>query len=98
MLTRTRRLTAPAISLIQSVYFFWILIIAPPKKRCLPQLATRVHSAKATSQTKAGFTHWIFSGILGGFPNGDLSVKKGFSRSTASFNPFSVKPLPECLK
>jgi hypothetical protein len=59
---------------------------------------SRVHSAKATSQTNAGFTHWIFSGTLGGFTNGDLSVKNGFSRSTASFNPFSVKPLPECPK
>src|SRR6516164_3822720 len=45
--------------------------------------------------TSVGFTHWILSGIRGGFSNGDLSVKSGIMRSSASLNPFSLNPLPE---
>jgi len=52
-------------------------------------------SAKDISQTSFGFTHWILSGIRGGFSNGDLSVKSGFMRSSASLNPRSPNPLPE---
>jgi hypothetical protein len=46
------------------------------------------------SQISLGFTHWIFSLMFGGLTKGDLSVKNGFIRSTASFNPFSLKPEP----
>lgn len=39
------------------------------------------HSKNATSQTSFGRTHWIFSGIFGGFSTDGLSMKSGFNRS-----------------
>jgi len=69
-----------------------------PRKTVWRICSSSVHSAKVTSQTSFGFTHWIFSGTLGGFSNGDFSVKSGFIRLSASWMPFSVKPLPECPK
>jgi hypothetical protein len=75
--------------------FFWTLVVTPAEKRRLLHCSFSVHSANATSQTKVGFTHWIFSGILGGFSTGGLSVKNGLNRSIASANLFSVNPVPE---
>jgi len=40
--------------------------------------SSSVHSANATSQTSFGLTHWIFSGIFGGFSNGRLALNRGF--------------------
>jgi hypothetical protein len=37
---------------------------------------------------------WIVSLMLGGLTKGHLSTNSGFIRSTASLNPFSLKPLP----
>jgi hypothetical protein len=75
--------------------FRWTLVIAPPKKRRLSQLAIESPFGKGDPTDKDRFYPLNF---LGGFSDGDLSLKNGFSRSTASFNPFCVKPLPECPK
>jgi hypothetical protein len=77
--------------------FRWTIIIAPPKKRRLSQLAIESPFRKGDLADKDRF-HPLDLRNSGGFSNGDLSVKNGLSRSTASFNPFSVKPLPECPK
>jgi hypothetical protein len=48
-----------------------------PRNDVWRSCSSSVHSAKATSQTNFGLTHWIFSGILGGFSTVGLSVKSG---------------------
>jgi hypothetical protein len=59
--------------------------------------SSSVHLANATSQTSFASTHWIFSGILGGFSTGGFSVKKP-PQSLNFGNPFSLNPVAEWPK
>ena len=71
-------------SAVQQPVTFTVALTPLPSDSCHParprntvwrNSPPRVHSAKDISQTSFGFIHWIFSGIRGGFSNGDLSVK-----------------------
>jgi hypothetical protein len=75
--------------------FLRLLIIPPAEKHGLAQLAIQGPFRKGYLANELWFTHWILSGIRGGFSNGDLLVKSGFMRSSASLNPCSLNPLPE---
>src|SRR5258708_27774345 len=75
-------------------HFLAFLSSLQPKNVVCRNWSSAVNSAYSTSQTSLGRTHWIFSLMLGGLTNGHLLMKSVFIRSTASFSPFSIKPLP----
>src|ERR1700745_486842 len=59
-----------------------VLSSRQPKNVVWRNCSSSVHSANATSQTSLGLTHWIFSGIFGGFSTVGLSSSEGTGSST----------------
>src|SRR5258708_33586710 len=78
-------------------YFLWILVTAPSQKGRLPHLLVlrpfrERHFAHQPWLNSLNFL-WDFWRLFDRrFMN---KIKSGFSRSIASFNPFSLKPVPE---
>jgi hypothetical protein len=79
-------------------YIFRPFIIPPAEKRCLAQLLVFSPLGECDLADELRLDPLDFLGNLGGFSTVGLPVKYGLNRSTASANPFSLNPVPECPK